>query len=97
MRELLKGIASPEHFRIEVICMNIARLVTLFLLVFLLRGRLLSQRPEAEETKLPVATQWTLDAADPLQRSSLSSVFLLVMPGHTNEGNVISPIKWTGR
>jgi len=36
---------------------------------------------------MPVVTQWTLDAAGPTQRSSISSVFLLVCPATQSKGS----------
>jgi S1-C subfamily serine protease len=36
---------------------------------------------------MPVVTQWTLEAAGPTQRSSISSVFLLVCPATQSKGS----------
>ncbi len=40
----------------------------------------------AQDTKLPVATQWTLDAAGPIQRNAVKSVLMLVCPRSSNKG-----------
>lgn len=53
--------------------MNIARP-----LVFCLLALLLCAQKREEGNPLPVATQWTLDAAGATQRSAISYVFLLV-------------------
>jgi hypothetical protein len=56
-----------------------AKFVASNMLVLLIANSCLAQQKKAEEV-IPTATQWTLDAAGPSQRSAIGSVYMMYCP-----------------
>jgi S1-C subfamily serine protease len=62
------------------------RLAALTLLLLTFGYASIAQQMQEEATKIPTATQWTLDAAGPVQRAAIGSVFLMHCPNAMSKG-----------